>query len=111
MELNEKSEQAQQRLEQAREKLKQSLSTASPETRKALKEALENTKKHFEKPEVIQGLANTIGKMKNAFDSGKIKEITEKFKEKYGLSGDTKLTDDMKRKFAEELADEILSKK
>jgi hypothetical protein len=56
-------------------------------------------------------MANTIVKMKGAFDSGKIKEITERFKEKYGLSGDTKLTDEMRRKLAEELADGILGKK
>jgi hypothetical protein len=95
----------------AREKLTASLKAASPETRKALKEALEETRQHFQKPEVIQELVSTIGKMKDAFDSGKIKEITERFKEKYGLSGDTKLTDEMRRKLAEELADGILGKK
>lgn len=95
----------------AREKLIQSLKSASPETRKALKEALEETRKHFEKPEVIQELSSNINKIKTAFDSGKVKEITEQFKEKHGLSGDTKLTDDMRRELAQELADGILGKK
>lgn len=103
MELSEKAEQARQRL-------KASLD-ANPELKKAFKEALEETRKHFEKPEVIQEMVSTICKTKEAFESGKFKEITERFKEKYGFSGDSKLTDEMRRKLAEELADGILGKK
>lgn len=97
-----------ERTKQAREELVQSLKTASPETRKAFKEALEETRKHFQKPEVIQELTSNLNKIKTAFDSGKVKEITEQFKEKHGLSSDTRLTDDMKRKLAEELANGII---
>lgn len=94
----------------ARERLQESLKAASPETRKALKGALEETRKHFQKPEVIQELTSNLNNIKTAFDSGKVKEITERFKAKYGLSGDIKLTDEMKRKLAEELADGIFGK-
>lgn len=100
-----------ERTEQAREKLAQSLKTASPETRKAFKEALEETRKHFQKPEVIQGLAANANKIKIAFEDGKVKQITEQFRDKYGLSGDTKLTKELRHKLAEELADGIFSKK
>ena len=103
MELSEKAEQARQRL-------KATLDT-NPDLKKAFKEAMEETKAHFQRPEVIQGMANTIGKMKNAFENGKIREITERFKQEHGLSSDTKLTDEMRRKLAEELADGILGKK
>lgn len=103
MEINEKAMTAEERL-------KQTLN-ANPELKKAFKEALEETRKHFEKPEVIQGLANTINKTKEAFENGKVKEITEQFKEKYGISVDTKLTDEMKHRLAEELANGILGKK
>jgi len=95
-----------ERTEQARQRLKATLD-ADP----ALKKTFKETRKHFEKPGVIRGMANTIGKMKDAFESGKVKEAAEKFKEKHGLSGDTKLTDDMRRKLAEELVDGILGKK
>jgi molecular chaperone GrpE (heat shock protein) len=97
------------RAEQARQRLKATLD-ADPVLKKAFREALEQTRQHFQKPEVIQGMASTIVKMKDAFESGKVKEIAEKFKEKHGLSGDTKLTDEMKHKLAEELADGILGK-
>ena len=97
-----------ERTKEAREKLVQSLKSASPETRKALKEALEETRKHFQKPEVIQELSSNLNKIKTAFDSGKVKKITEQFKVKHGLSGSTKLTDDMKRKLVEELVNGII---
>lgn len=99
-----------ERTKQARERLIESLKAASPETRKAFKEALEETRQHFQKPEVIHGMAYTIGKMKDAFESGKVKAIAERFKREHGLSGDTKLTDEMRRKLAEELTDGILGK-
>ncbi len=92
-----------ERTKEARERLIESLKSASPETRKALKEALEETRKHFKKPEVIQELASNMNKIKTAFDCGKVKEITEQFKEKHGLSGNTKLTEEMRRKLADEL--------
>jgi iron uptake system EfeUOB component EfeO/EfeM len=95
----------------ARERLIQSLKSVSPETRKAFKDALEETRKHFEKPEVIQELTSNMSKIKTAFESGQVKEIMEQFKEKHGLSGNTKLTDEMKRKLAEELANGIIGKK
>lgn len=99
-----------ERTRQARERLIESLKTASPETRKAFKEALAETRKHFEKPEVIQEMTSTIDKMKDALESGKFKEIAEQFKEKHGLSNNAKLTEDMRRKLADELADGILGK-
>jgi len=94
---------------QARQRLKATLD-ADPSLKKAFKEALVETRKHFQKPEVIQGMANTIGKMKDAFESGKVKEITEKFKEKNGISVDMRLTDELKHKLAVELANGILGK-
>ena len=95
----------------AREKLQESLKSASPETRKALKEALEETSKHFQKPEVIQELTTNVNKIKNAFNNGKAKEIAETFRQSHGLSSDTKLTDEMRQKLADELANRILGKK
>ncbi len=95
------------RTKKARERLVESLKSASPETRKALKDALEETRNHFKNPEVIQELTTNMNKIKIAFDSGKVKEIMEQFKEKHGLTDNTKLTDDMKRKLAKELANGI----
>jgi ferritin-like metal-binding protein YciE len=97
-------------LEKARQRLKQSLD-ANPELKKAFKEALVETRKHFENPEVISGMAKTLNLVKEGFQSGKVKEIAQDFKIRHGISGNEKLTDDMKKKLADEIANGILGKK
>lgn len=99
-----------ERTEQARQKLKQALD-ANPEIKQAFKEALDETRLYFARPEVIQEMSATISQVKAAFDTGKFKEIVDQFKERNGLSGDTKLTGDIRKKLAEELANGIFGKK
>lgn len=103
MELSEKTEQARQRLKETLD--------ANPDLKKAFKEALEETKQHFQKPEVISEMASMISKTKDAFESGKFKAAVEEFRVKNGLAKHAKLTDEMRRKLSEYLTDTILGKK
>jgi ferric iron reductase protein FhuF len=103
MELSEKTEQDRQRLKETLD--------ANPDLKKAFKEALEKTKEHFQKPEVISEMASMINKTKEAFESGKFKVIVQEYRDKNGLPADAKLTDEMRRNLAELLTDAILGKK
>ncbi len=107
---DERLKQAQQRLEQAKQRIKQTLKS-NPELKQAFKEALDNTYKHFQKPEVIAEITTNINKIKNAFESGKFKEVVQAFKEENKLTDNAKLTDELRKELANKLATEILGKK